>query len=499
MKKLLCVLLAIALLACAAVAESNVGTLFDAACALAFDTHNVALSAEATFSYDGELFKVLHASYSQDGEKSYLSYMLDTPQLDGSVYTGGYTVMGFGTTSYSNDTYYGNYYQVNANQLSDTVLTKNARVELALKAARALAVAAEDGLLVNEEKDGVYTFSLKDLPGYIDSAVYYMLLDYILDNYYRDLMGVYIYYDSDEPYVFCYYEDWNKAVEDKYLAVYGDDSALGLSEEARELRMELIVNMLNLEADELAGQYEDGIVYIKTDGSTAYYKTEYEYIRDTGRLYVQYADYDAAIADYYRSLYSAEFTEEMYDAIIFSGNEELWSKYVEFAESMEKHFIDMAREQNPDAVFAFVMKDGSVKAYADDMYYVYNTVTQAIFDRLAFAELKTLDATVSTDAEGRLTAFEGEALIEITDKRGDAHELNIEFKLSASEYGEVKLPSEFVPENYGLISYDEYEKLHEHDYDYEGDDGMDFDEFLKTLPAEVEFAGTTYETLITID
>ncbi|MBQ6647088.1 MAG: hypothetical protein IJM56_10460, partial [Clostridia bacterium] len=107
MKKLFSILLALLLFCGAATAETPFGTLFDAATELAFDTHNVTLSAEATFRYDGELFKVMHASYQQDDVRSFLSYMLDTPDLAGKMTTSGYIVLGLGEKSYAGDYKFG--------------------------------------------------------------------------------------------------------------------------------------------------------------------------------------------------------------------------------------------------------------------------------------------------------------------------------------------------------------------------------------------------------
>ncbi|MBO7359231.1 MAG: hypothetical protein J6U72_05350, partial [Clostridia bacterium] len=111
MKKLISMLVVLCLcLSAIAFADGAMGDLYDKAVHLAFDTTNVTLTAEAEFKLDGEWFKSMHASYKQDGFRSYLSYMLDSPTLDGGVYTGGYTVFGEGSVSYSNDTYLGNYY-----------------------------------------------------------------------------------------------------------------------------------------------------------------------------------------------------------------------------------------------------------------------------------------------------------------------------------------------------------------------------------------------------
>ena len=495
MKKLFCILLAVCLLGASALAESNVGRLFDAAAALAFDTRNVTLSAEAKFSYDGEWFKTMHASYQQDGVKSYLSYMLDTPKINGTVYTGGYTVYGNGDTSYSNDTYFGNYYSVNHNIVSDTVLTADRRVNAALSAARELAVFAESAVTQTEE-NGRYTFKVGDLPSLVDTAAYYLLADYVQDKYYRDVFGL---YDGQYDGVSTYYEDYDSLMSDRYMMLYGtpapemsqyDEDPVTLG------RMSVVKSALDQMEAEITARYSSGVVYILADGTERWYENEAAFMKDNGRLILSYEAQTDAIRAYYAQAYGAVLTDTMINTVVFSPNGDLWNAYMQLLDEMEAYYTALALKKDPDAVSAVVHADGTVSTYRYERTNV-QTVTRSILQNLVFAELKELSADVKLDAEGRLTAFEGTASAEITDRSGLKHTLEVSFACSASDYGATRVPDAFQPERYGLMSWDEYEK---NAYGQEQGDMPEADDFwddlIRNAPEKIEFMGEEYETMM---
>ena len=496
MKKLFSILLALLLFCGAATAETPFGTLFDAATELAFDTHNVTLSAEATFRYDGELFKVMHASYQQDDVRSFLSYMLDTPDLAGKMTTSGYIVLGLGEKSYAGDYKFGYYYE-NGTKVSDTVLQKNNRTEAQLKLARLLALSAEE--LVEEKHEGnTYTFKAGRLPELINSAAYYTLLDYVQDNYYIDMFQLYD-YSTHEATV--YTEDWLGMVAQQYKALYGeempsvddiyeDDTLFG--------RYSVAINAANQAEAEAAANYTDGIVLIKADGSIQWFDSEESYRLSTGEVDIYYADWSKAFNNYYNSVYGETLTDEQLDYVLYSPNPELNAAYTAFQENMIDYYRKAAKEANPDALTCMVMEDGSIKTYNYLMSYGVTT-WQRILSSMRYAVLKELDATVTTDDEGRLTGLKGTITAEITDKQGKLHDFSVEYDCKAEEYGTTNVPSTFEPEKYNLISSEEYERRLMKEYETDENDQEDYwSDIIKNDPGTVTFGGVTYETMMTL-
>ena len=138
--KLISLILVLAIAATYAFAEgtSSISGIIDAAEKLAFRTSNATINVKADFSFDGEVFKKMDASYKQDGYDSYLRYMLDTVKDGETVYTGGYTVVGIGSDVYANDTYNGNYYTQLHQGASDTILENTVTNEAAFSLLRSV-------------------------------------------------------------------------------------------------------------------------------------------------------------------------------------------------------------------------------------------------------------------------------------------------------------------------------------------------------------------------
>ena len=499
MKRFTSIIVALALLlSFAAGAEGEAVKLFDAAKTLAFDTNNVSLSAEATFSYDGEVFKTMHAAYKQDGGKSFLSYMLDTPDSTGKVYTGGYTVIGTGYTAYSNDTYFGNFYDISPTKYSETILSSSNRTEIALDVARGLALIAQDAL--NITLDGsTYSVSVGDLPEFLDSALYYLVLDYIQDSYYLDLFG-----DNDYYYdggLTVSFDDWDELFENKYAEIYGTSYEEDALDESKanviDGRFQVISDLIYQIEDEALATYPSGYVRITSNGEVVWYETQSDALRDLDEVYVDYANINTSIKRYYAEVYGEELTDDMVDVIMFSPNADLWQAYLELEYAMDDYYGAKGRELDPEAIYVGVSEEGEILT-ARELPVSYsanstqNTVTRLILHTLAFAELESLTSQIETDDEGRLIGFSGEVKITTTDTDGIAHALEISFDCKATDYDVTELPDTFVPEDYGLISYEDY--IESMDYD-EDDDGEDFwEEFLLSAPDEIEFMGKTFAT-----
>ena len=481
MKKILCILLIVCLLMVCAAESSNVGTLYNAARKLGFDTHNVTLTAEAEFRFDGEWFKTMHASYKQDGVRSLLSYMLDTPKPDGSVYTGGYTVLGLGSECYYNNTRQGNYYNTTPTYVRDTVIRSDNRTEVLLDLGEGLALLAEGLLDVNEKNGNTYTFRVDGLNDMVDTAIYYLVGDYVQDRYYRDVFGQ---YDGMYPSVGVSYENWSACVQNFYTALFGEAE---VSDDLRAEREYVIYNLLEQKESELRMAPEGGWAFVKNDGSVVWYDNEIECMQQNGQMYVEYADYFAAARFYHENRYGETLTDDELSGIYMTTNMDVWNEWLTFAADMEAFYISAAREKNDKAVSCIVGKDGSVSAYA----YPINssvTLTQTILSTMRFARLSRLEAAVTTDDEGRLTAFSGTVDIEITDKYGDSHIVSVSFECTAGDYGKTSVPSVFNPGEFGWVSVEEYTE--QEAIDNGGPEPID-EEIV--LPEKITFLGKEYD------
>jgi len=488
MKKIFALMLALAMLATCAVAESSVGTLFDAAVKLAYETDNVTLTANATFTWDGELFKTMRASYKQDGYNSFLDYMLDTPKEFGEVYTGGYSVLGLGSTVYANETYWGNYYYTSAQVMSDTILTSNSKIRSMLSLARTLAVTAE-GLGVStvdvNEAGTEYHFTLGDLPSFIDDAAYFLVCDYMYDNYYRSFFNE----KADVTGVVAYYEDWNAFIGELYTKLYNEE----MTENSDDMRVGVVYTWANQLEAEILSQYTNGYVFIKNDGSSVHFDSESDCMRAAGVISYQYQDFPATFKAYMLTK-GQELSDDFINILTYSPNEELWNAYYAAINECDEYYLAIAREQNPDVVYAVIYADGTVAVYDSVPDSNYFSTTQQIMSEMQSAGVTSLDAVVTVDEQQRLIGFTGTAEFEVTDVYGEKHALGISFELGAADYGTTYVNSIFNPADYGWVTYYEYLETLENS----GDDSceLDWDEFVNNAPDTIEFLGVTYDTMM---
>lgn len=494
MKRIIALMLILMLAFSAAAEGSVIGKLYDAAVELAYDTHNVTLGAEATFSWDGTVFKTMHGTYKQDGKRSWLDYMLDTPKPDGSIYTGGYQVLGLDDGSvYSCDTYWGNYYNTGVQLISDTVLTGSNQIRAMLNLGRILAVASEP-LAKCDVNGNVYSFTVEDLPEYVDAAAWYLIRDYIMDNYYRNL---FVDESVNNTYTVVYYEDFTQLIRSLYFKLYNEEMPEDFNDDIISERYAVAYNWAEQQENEIRSKYTAGFVYIFADGTHKWYASEEDCMRENGIVHIDFADVYKALSDYYKIKTDDELTEDVLRLIIYTPNPEIYEAYNRLYSETEKYYTGLALEENPDCVRCFVNYDGTVSTYKTLSYISYRTTTDEILGETKFAELSSLNADVTVDEEGRLTGFAGNVTITATDRGGEKHELAISFELSAGDYGTTGVNSVFAPSDYGWITYEEYLELHKDDVNnHDSIYDVDWEEFVKNAPATIEFMGKTYPTMM---
>ncbi len=495
MKKTLAIALALLIALCqAASADGYAGELLDTAEDLFFRTTNVTVACEAKFTYDGEWFKTLHGSYRQDGFNSHLSWMLDTPRADGSVYTGGYLVTGIGDTAYASDTYNGNYYYTTAITQLDTLFTLNPQRAMTVAAAKAVLSAAEDqfhALSIAPAEDGSLAVELGDLPEMADTVLWFLASDYLWENYYISLWNE-PEEDAGEEGVYIWTEDWRALVAARYFAIYGEELPEMIEDEVTQGRFNVAMNAEEQFEEEIRAQYDHGYVFIAADGSHEWFETEEECMRRAGAIDLNYEDYLALISAYYESLYGAPLTEDEWRLLIVSTNEELQEALMELEDGMDQHYRELARQEDPNAVRINVRKDGSYTVQAElPKWTPYRTVAQEIRFTTQMAEIVSAKANVERDGEGRIASVRGDASFALTDVNGEKHTLDIEFDFTAGDYGTTEVSDVFDPAEYGLVSFEEFAEAAP--VDVEGDP-FDWDTFMREAPDTIDFMGRLFET-----
>lgn len=496
MRKILAAAMALIMtLSPAVFAETDSGTLIRAAEDLFFHTSNVTVACEATFMYDGEIFKTLHGSYKQDGTNSHLVWMLDTPKADGTIYTGGYTVTGLGPIAYVNETYFGNYYYPVSIRTNDTLFVMDKQTEKSIAAAGTVLAAAEDLFHAIEIEDvegeaGKVSVKVGDLPDVADSVLWYLAGDYLWEKY-----GVYLWNENTGSTgdVDLRYEDYDALVNDRYRALYGTDVPDTL-DDATYGRYMVAANAVSQLVSEIVRQYEDGGVYILKDGSFEWFPDREGLMRRAGEIYFSYEDYSKALRLYYEKVYGEPLTEDMLSIIVYSPNEELGLAFGELSEAMEAEYREEARKADPNVVQINVALDGTFTTQSKLFYNSSDTVTNKITRTTDQAAVKDVDVKVGRDAEGRITLAEGLATFTLTDVKGVDHTLEVSFSFTAGDYGTTEVPDVYDPSAYGFVTYDEYmESLGQ---TQEAVQEFDWEKFVNEAPDTIEVMGKTYETRI---
>lgn len=508
--RILACAMALVMLCAGALAEGSAVTIFESARALAFNTDNVTLSAEARFAFDGEWFKTLYGEYRQAGENSFMRVMLDTPYADGSVYTGGYTVVGNGSRVFSNDTKQGNYYVETSTTPSSSVL-RNTTLTQAVTALAGAAVQTLDSELsacISETAaDGVRSFgiSVDGVPSLLNDAMTYVLVEYIHSHYFSKNQQA----DSDIIFI---YEDYTQLLNHCCRTIYGTDmpesiyddmySANSRTAADAQEKYEKIIGAVDEITSAAMAEPDGGLLYILSDGTYRWYEDEEDYMRSEGIKNVIYADFDAALRLYYEKTYGQPYTDEMAQAIMLSANGELWSAYLSVSSAMEQSYLDEFRDDEM-AVSVLVHADGT----AEPKYHLTNssdTVTRRILRMLDRLTLDSLNATVTLDEASNLTSAVGTADFTVSDRRGRTHTLRVEFDCAAADYGTTQV-DEFDAEALGFVSYDDFvrqEENGESDEENIEKQSLSWDAYqalLDSLPNRITFAGQEYDTRITTE
>lgn len=516
-------LIAVALIACVAIAltalgEGALSTLFTSATDLAFKTKNVTLNANAKFTYDGAWFKTLDGTYVQDGGRSLMRVMLDTPKEDGSVYTGGYTVVGEGTRAYSVETYNKGYYTEASTLYSETLMTSNAMTNALVDFGALFLDMAEgslsDKITVSDGENGKqYAIKLQsgDMPKALDSALS-LLAQVVAQKRYGITPAA---ERAAETYCLVEFEDWNALFMGLYQTITGEpmpddffDKLWGEDEAASKKLFEVYSNICEVIdgiTNEQYNTYHSGVSYIRADATVQRFDTQEEYIVAAGQQYAFYDDMDATFRAYYQETTGQELTEDMQTAIRFSGNDDLWNAYYDMTTAMDEKYVAFAKADGK-AVSVRVHADGThtliYEAERED--YSGATVKYQILYAMNALSLDSADCVFTLDQQGRLASGKGSVTFNVIDANGKAHPLAIEFDVQADGYGTSEVKA-FDPADYNVTDFETFwaqkqaNEAAQNENNAEGEPEGDLETSgeLDNLPASILFNGVEYDTMLT--
>jgi len=461
-------------IACAALAEGRLLTIWKAGSSLLFETDNVTLSGHAMFTYDGEEFKSFSGSYIQDGSNSYMQAMFDTPKEDGTTYTGGYTVIAENGTAYSIETNTPRFYRQSSTSQAESILTNTVIRSSLMRFGGLLLDLMEDRMTdaitqrVTEEGTE-YTICLHDgqAPEAADAALtlaiqligkeYFSIdpQDFVQES--RMSTGVKVYVENWEALFNHEYEKaYGESKPEKFYAMIWDETA---ESKAMNERYVAISNIINDMERKYRSEYETGVVSIGPDGSAKHYATRDEYIIAIGDQMVYYENSDETFSHYYEKQTGTPISHAEMKQIWASNNHELVDSFVLMHEQMRQEYLDIAQENKVSCII--VHADGSYTLHNDYnslnriAQLGYMTPTRRILYSLESADIDTVDMVVELDPQGRLRLVTGTVEIMTHDQLGATHELQVTFTGTADQYGESSV-APFDPEEYNVISVQEY-------------------------------------------
>lgn len=493
MKKIVSLLLAAVLVfSCMALGEqtSNVAYLFDEARELLLDTHNVTLALDADFTLDGFPFKQIDLDYKQDAVRSYLSYLVSSVPCEGAdAVQSGYTVLGTGATAYSNLIGKGNYYTSTGTKVSDTLLLNTPKMALTADLARTVAILAEGMLSVNEKEGNTYRLASGELPEFINGTAYYLLAEYIHNRYWKDIFHEAQQYETVEVR---YEGSWNDCVLARFEQLYGRP-AENYYEDANEYnRWQVAENAVNQSESYIRTLYGNGFAVLRKDGSFEWYPTIEECYRALGEVEFGYENESKAFRDYYKMKTGEELSEFDFEVIMSSPSEKLWEAVAAMENEMRAYYLDKVRETDPLAVSALLKEDGTLKVFRSfTSGQNVKTVTETVVENIKTAGLTGMELTAQADESGKLQAGSGKLNFDLTYLDGSVHKLTVNFSAAVSDRGTTSVPAEFKPEDWGLVSPEEYYGAQAADEGYSDNWWYDL---LEKAPDTIRFNGEEYDT-----
>ena len=474
---------------------------------LLFETDNVTVETDASFTYDGVQFKTIHGILMQDDYNTDIKADYFTVRPDGSSYSTYWRVHAVGDEVWSFDSHNGKYYSENYCEPSSSVVSHDADddtlismtgaamelVDLALPSVSAVEETAGGKRITVSLKKGqvpAYLNSVADL--LIDEAAWrYMSLNLNYSEYNDEGFPMDMGYEYSDSVEYCF--------EDDYLLMMKLLSGLKGEEVTEEDLAEMYEQSDPLIdaayaavyaiADKTAEGHTGGIVYVAADGSSQWYASQTEMILDRNLHSIYYEDEDAAFIAFVKQTTGETLTENDISGIYWGNNMDLWDAYEDLSMQMEEHYLSLLG----DHPLGYVGRDG-ILVPVDDIdslpapaRYDEGIVSIANYALMNKASVSVGDCSFvfDLDAEGRVTAVSADVALDFINRDGSVHPVTMKLTAAATAYGETEV-GDFDPDEWGVPDFATYYNT------YEPDMSEEVESIPADLPETVTLNGVTY-------
>lgn len=482
----------------AALAESPSAALWKAVNSLFFETENVTLTANATFSVDGLLFKSFNGIYKQDSANTTMTVSLDTPNYyTHKTHSGWYTVTANGQDVYVLDSGFADgkaYYDSNRSAgFGNTILNQDGiKEELhLLDALVSVASPLLDTVITGE--NGIYSINYKsgETPAFISAAVGVAAREaawryFGVGDYFSSVPAENFYFGNDQLII--YDDDWEAPYREAYQAIYNNT----MPDNFWTIAPEAVIDKLSNYIEDciyapLREQYTKGAILRYADGSYSYFETIGEFYIATNEQFVDAVDYRANVRQWYLKKTGNVLTEAEQEAIYLSDNIELIDAYFTMCSEMDEYYHQLAKESGACGIIVDV--DGTVtpilnyEAYIRDSY-DYPSRSRELLKKMNNLQVDSLDFTFSMDEEGHIVGADGTVTL-IFD---GGEKVTITGNAAAFDYGNTHVAT-FDPVESNVVHCSEYwEKQYAQPIDKETTPA--------SLPETIVFDGVEYRIII---
>ena len=443
-RRILAVLLAAVFLCSTACAEGNLSELYQAVEQFIEATGNVTLTGRAAFTLNGDCFKTISLEYLRENDLDhYKDVNFWTKGKNGKPYESGYTILAKDGLADAWDKY-SHYYERDVDYSErKSLLNRDTMVvyQEALKIVLGLAEGALQPFVTVENTQGKTTYWVaaegRALPDVLRQAAE-TGIRFALSNY------LYVHlpeYEKMPPYHSMDYS-FLEMFPVLYQETYGEEMPEGFYERMSSLetgtdeeweRFGTVYGKCMTRVGKANQQYTDGYSVLHPDGTLDHYETYLEYLHGTESCYVQYEDYEAAVANFVRIAVEEGMIKQ---------EETVGKTNYELAEELNMYDYYKALGVAQKAVVAYVREDGTCDFFASEFESSVeqaDSVTMGIVNGIRNFELGEVLGNVTLDAEGRLVSAEGTVELLITAYDETVHSVVMTFSGAAENYGTTSL------------------------------------------------------------
>jgi len=442
-KQSLLVILSLCLILCLAFSARAEGTLhavYRAGTTLLLNTDNVTLTGHADFYLNERYFKTFDGKYVQDGCSSLMDITMTTPTLDNSVSQSGYTVVANGDAAYFIDKNSPEVYSPVPVRSSSAVLS-NEKMTKMMESVIGTVVHTLDTPLsgfISSEKTAsgaAHTLRIGEMQAPetlndILTAAAMPVLKAYFHPYSRGGTPWVIVYNHQELIKTLYKDTYGAQMPDHFFNRLYDRKG---QKTLTYYQYDQLRDQLNTLVDQIEAETDSGVVILMPDKSQRRFQSLNDYLISKEQLIFHFEDYSAALSAYLAQ-HDPQFQSQDPDSDMRAHYKNILT---------DSGCAGMIIEADGDYILC---KEDSVLIRLSPYIQTDAERLASQTDRIALGETCV---TVTLDAQGRITAAQGQALLHLTDFVGRTHLLRVEFDCAAQNYGQSVVKT-FDPNDYGI-------------------------------------------------